>query len=96
MAVSLLNEIAVKAKWDGSFTEEWTTIRSFLSREGCLEGVPGASYIQKLAVWAQGQGLLMDFDVESVDFSSHIRTVTFWSYGELPPARDAGPSGSAL
>ncbi len=76
--MSLLKEIAVKAKWDGSFTENWSTLRQLLSLECCLEHLPGDSDLQKLQAWARTEGLLMDFELHFADFSSHVRSVTFW------------------
>ncbi len=80
--MSYLREIAVKAKWDGSFTEEWAILRSRLSIEGALQLLNGQSDLDKLKTWAEGHGLLMDFEVEMGGFTSEVRSVTFWNEGQ--------------
>lgn len=77
--VSLLHEIAVRAKWDGFFTQEWSTIRSYVFRDGSLVNYPGDNNMQKLNAWANSEGLVMGFDMEFGGFSSEIRSVTFWN-----------------
>lgn len=93
--MSFLHEIAVRARYDGSFTQEWPTIRSALCREGGLRNIPGKSDIQKLKTWAERQGLLMDFDMESVGFMSAIRSVTFSNAGEAAVQGGGEQTGAA-
>ncbi len=94
--MGLLHEIAVRAKWDGAYTLEWAKLRSFIPNEPKLQDVPGRTDIQKLQAWAERQGLLMDFDLELVGFTTEIRTVTFsnpatqqWTSQSLPNAPTA-------
>jgi hypothetical protein len=100
--VSLLHEISVRAKYDGWFTQEWAPLRRLIPHERGLENAAGGSDIQKLKTWAEGQNLLMDFELEFVGFSSAIRTVTFWSADHAvqapcsgqPEERNEGPDSS--
>lgn len=94
--VNFLREIAVRAKWDGSFTEEWAAIKTLISREGALGNAPGKSDIQKLQHWAKTQGLLMDFEVDYEGFSSQIRTVTFWNDAGQAAAENGTIDSSAI
>jgi hypothetical protein len=91
--MSVLREISVRAKWEGSFTEEWATLRRSITHESDLKDLPGGSPIQKLSSWAEGQGLLMDFDLSFEGFSSAIRTITFWNVD--PEARNGAEVQSA-
>ncbi len=91
--MDLLHEIAVRAKWEGTCTLEWPSLRGSVSSDGCLEDVPGKNLIQKLKAWAEQQGLLMDFDVQFSGCTSHIHTVTFWNNPQTNGRAYARPSG---
>lgn len=71
---------------------EWSKIRRSISREADLKSVPGASDLQKLGAWAEGQGLRMDFEYEFAGFSSGIRSITF--YNGQPVAGDNATTNS--
>ncbi len=88
--MSILHEIAVRAKFDGAVGLEWGEIRRPVSDELCLQNLPGDSDVERLKVWAQRQGLLMDFEVEVGGFSSEIGAVTFWNN---PQAAEDGVAG---
>ncbi len=90
----LLQIAAVRAKWDGYFSSDWNTIRCSLPREDCLQSVPGKNEMQKLKTWAQRQGLLMDFEVQTRGFSTEIHAITFYSrdrISALQAAQRGGP-----
>ncbi len=96
MYVSILNEIKVRARWDGLCTLEWSAIRTRISGEGCLQNVPGKSDLEKLKTWAQNSGMLMDFDVELNDIVSDIRSVSFWPNPEVAPESSPGLDPAAI
>ncbi len=72
-----LHQIAVKAKWDGTYTVAWPILWKSISKDGSFEDLPGTSPIKKLQAWAQGEGLLMDYDMQFEGYISEIRSVTF-------------------
>ncbi len=88
--MSYLREISIKAKWDGSFTEEWPKLRSRLCHEGALQLLAGQSDLEKLKTWAEEHGLLMDFEVDLSGFSSEVRSVTFSNDGQATIQEDSG------
>lgn len=93
--VSYLREIAVKAKLDGSFSEEWSILRGHLSSEGALQLLPGQGELQKLKTWAEAHGLLMDFEVEMMGFISEVRSVTFRNEGQACVDEPAGQTSAS-
>ncbi len=70
-----LEEVAARARRDGSVTEQWGKVRNLYFRDE-LKSPFGVMDMQKLRDWAESQDLLMDFDYTFEDFSSGIRTVT--------------------
>ena len=93
--MSFLHEIATRAKWGGACTLDWVPLRNSISSDGCLEDLPGTSYIQKLKAWAERERLLMDFDLCFAGFTSEIRTVTFWNPRQTVAQAEAGQPGAA-
>ncbi len=94
--MSLLNEIKIRAKYDGSCALEWSTLRSCLSGEGCLENMPGKHNLEKLKIWAERSGMLIDIEVEILDFTSDIRSVSFWPNPEAVATPDGGQTAAAV
>ena len=75
--MSILNQMATRAKREGVCTLEWARLRNVIPNEVCLRGIPGRSELQKLRAWAERQGLRMDFDLNFKSFISEISSVTF-------------------